>query len=142
MVGRLDQSMTGVHGSDTSPVCHPRDIDGSDSPPKVHGDTKGDTVRAWSQGEHTKDRRPLYIDTLPESTEPREGDSECHHEQDEGYRRCRPVIFSLDLIHSEVDALLGPALRWKDPFQVRDHKDSCQNRVKNTYLLVSLEPQR
>lgn len=139
MVDRVEQRMTGVHGSDTSPACHSSHNDGSDfsAPLKGHGDAEGDTVRAWSQGEHTKDRRPLHVNTLPGSKGPREGDSECHHAQDEGYRRCRPVIFSLDLMHSEVDALLGPALRWKDPFQVRDHRGGCQSTVKITLKILA-----
>ena len=120
--GRVEKSITGAHGSGTSPACNAPYNDRIDvqTPVKGHLDAKDDTVRTWSQGEPTKDRRPLQVDTLPESRGPRRVDKECHHPQDEGCRRCQPVIFSLDLTHSEVDALVGPAVRWKDPFQVRD----------------------
>lgn len=123
MVDRVEQNMTGVHGSDTSPACNAPDNDGSDvrTPHKVHRGPEGVTGR----GEHTQDLRPLHIDALPDNKGSHDGDKECHHPQDEGCRRrCQPVVFSLDLAHSEVDALLGPAMRWKDPFQVRDHKNS------------------
>lgn len=123
MAERVDQNKTGVHSSDTSPACNTLDNDGSDVriPHKVHRDAEGVAGRS----EHTQDLRPLHIDVLPDSKGSRDEDEECHHPQDEGYRRrCQPVVFSLDLTHSEVDALLGPAMRWKDPFQVRNHKDS------------------
>lgn len=29
-----------------------------------------------------------------------------------------PVVFSQDFTHAELDALLGPTLSWKDPFEV------------------------
>lgn len=36
------------------------------------------------------------------------------------YHQCSaaPVVFAQDLTHSEVDALVGPTLAWKDPFKV------------------------
>ncbi|CAM9594340.1 unnamed protein product [Ectocarpus sp. 6 AP-2014] len=39
-------------------------------------------------------------------------DGRCYHQ-----RPAAPAVFALDLTHSEVDALVGPNLAWKDPFK-------------------------
>ncbi|CAM9575052.1 unnamed protein product, partial [Ectocarpus sp. 13 AM-2016] len=39
-------------------------------------------------------------------------DGRCYHQ-----RPAAPAVYALDLTHSEVDALLGPNLTWKDPFK-------------------------
>ncbi|CAB1107096.1 unnamed protein product [Ectocarpus sp. CCAP 1310/34] len=39
-------------------------------------------------------------------------DGRCYHQ-----RPAAPAVYAVDLTHSEVDALVGPSLAWKDPFK-------------------------
>lgn len=56
---------------------------------------------------------------LPGSAGRIEPGDECHTSIDDaGCYRKTPAIFAYDLTHSEVDAFVGPALSWEDPFEV------------------------